>query len=126
MNFIGSVERLMKEAIDFYVHADPDPYHPRRLDVLDLALQAKEAGMRAVVAKCRHFGTAPLAYLVKIVSGFTLIGSLTLNSEVGGSRERNFSDGQIMPKFFTEFAELIMMICMKWVAKNFSEGSQNA
>jgi len=75
----------MQGAIDFHVHADPDPFHERRLDVLDLALQAKEAGMKAIVAKCHHFGTAPLAYLVnKIVSGFTLIGSLTLNSEVGG------------------------------------------
>jgi hypothetical protein len=80
-----SLDQLMQGAIDFHVHADPDPYHSRRLDVLDLALQAKEAGMKAVVAKCHHYGTAPLAYLVnKIVPGFTLIGSLTLNSEVGG------------------------------------------
>lgn len=75
----------MTGAVDFHVHADPDPFHERRLDVLDLALQAKEAGMKAIVAKCHHFGTAPLAYLVnKIVSGFTLLGSLTLNSEAGG------------------------------------------
>ena len=80
-----SLDQLMQGAIDFHVHADPDPYHARRLDVLDLALQAKEAGMKAVVAKCHHYGTAPLVYLVnKIVPGFTLIGSLTLNSEVGG------------------------------------------
>jgi hypothetical protein len=80
-----SLDQLMQGAIDFHVHADPDPYHSRRLDVLDLALQAKEAGMKAVVAKCHHYGTAPLVYLVnKIVPGFTLIGSLTLNSEVGG------------------------------------------
>jgi hypothetical protein len=80
-----SLGQLMQGAIDFHVHADPDPYHSRRLDVLDLALQAKEAGMKAVVAKCHHYGTAPLVYLVnKIVPGFTLIGSLTLNSEVGG------------------------------------------
>ena len=85
MNFTESIEQLMKGAIDFHVHADPDPYHPRRVDVLDLALQAKESGMKAIVAKCHHFGTAPLAYLVnKIVPGFTLIGSLTLNSEAGG------------------------------------------
>lgn len=85
MSDTKSIGRLMEGAIDFHVHADPDPYHPRRLDVLDLALQAKELGMKAIVAKCHHFGTAPLAYLVnKIVSGFTLIGSLTLNSEVGG------------------------------------------
>jgi hypothetical protein len=80
-----SLDQLMQGAIDFHVHAGPDPYHPRRLDALDLALQAKEAGMKAVVAKCHQYGTAPLAYLVnKMVPGFTLIGSLTLNREVGG------------------------------------------
>ena len=85
MNYASTVERLMNGSIDFHLHADPDPFHERRLDVLELALQAKEAGMKAVVAKCHHFATAPLTYLVnKIVSGFTLVGSLTLDSEVGG------------------------------------------
>ncbi len=80
-----SLDQLMQGAIDFHVHAGPDAYHPRRLDVLDLALQAKEAGMKAIVAKCHQYGTAPLVYLVnKMVPGFTLIGSLTLNGEVGG------------------------------------------
>lgn len=79
------IERLMEGAIDFHVHAAPDPYHERRLDVLDLAHRSKEAGMRAVVAKNHQFGTAPLASLVnRIVPGFTLIGSLTLNREAGG------------------------------------------
>jgi hypothetical protein len=41
--------------------------------------------MRAVVAKNHQFGTAPMAHLVnKIVPDFTLVGSLTLNREVGG------------------------------------------
>lgn len=85
MNSKATIERLMTGAVDFHVHADPDPYHERRLDVLDLALQAKEFGMKAVVAKCHHFGTAPLVHIVnKMVSGFMLIGSLTLNSGVGG------------------------------------------
>jgi hypothetical protein len=75
----------MKGAVDFHVHAGPDPFHGRRLDMLDLAHQAKEIGMRAIVVKCHHFGTAPLAYLVnKMVPEFTLVGSLTLNSGVGG------------------------------------------
>lgn len=79
------IERLMQGAIDFHVHAAPDPYHERRLDALELARQAKDAGMRAVVAKNHQFGTAPLALMVnKVVPGFTLVGSLTLNREVGG------------------------------------------
>ena len=76
---------MMRGAIDFHVHAGPDPFHERRLDVIDLAHQAKEIGMKAIVAKCHYFGTAPLTSLVnKIVSGFTLVGSLTLNSGAGG------------------------------------------
>jgi hypothetical protein len=76
---------MMRGAIDFHVHAGPDPFHERRLDVIDLAHQAKEIGMKAIVAKCHYFGTAPLTSLVnKIVPGFTLVGSLTLNSGAGG------------------------------------------
>jgi hypothetical protein len=79
------IEQLLQGAIDFHVHAGPDPFHERRLDGFDLAHAAKAAGMRAVVAKNHQFGTAPMAQLVnKVVSGFTLVGSLTLNREVGG------------------------------------------
>jgi hypothetical protein len=79
------IERLMRGAIDFHVHAAPDPYHERRLDALELARQAKDAGMRAVVIKNHQYGTAPIASLVnKAIPGFSLIGSLTLNREVGG------------------------------------------
>jgi len=75
----------MKGALDFHVHAAPDPFRERRLDALDLAMQAKEAGMKAIVLKCHHYCTAPLAYTVnRIVPDFRLIGSLALNKGVGG------------------------------------------
>jgi hypothetical protein len=75
----------MQGAIDFHVHADPDPFHKRRLNVLDLALQAKALGMRAVVAKNHQFGTTGLAALVnQIVPDFLVVGSLALNREAGG------------------------------------------
>lgn len=81
----GTIEQLMNGAIDFHVHAAPDPFHKRRLNVLDLALQAKALGMRAVVAKNHQFGTAGLAALVnQIVPDFLVVGSLTLNREAGG------------------------------------------
>ena len=55
------------------------------LTSLELAHQAKEMGMKAIVVKCHHLGTAPLVSLVnKMVPGFTLVGSLTLNGGVGG------------------------------------------
>jgi hypothetical protein len=81
----GTIERLMQGAIDFHVHAGPDPYHKRRLNVLDLATQGRTMGMRAIVAKNHQFGTAGLAALVnELVSDFRLIGSLCLNRETGG------------------------------------------
>ena len=79
------IEHLMDGAIDFHVHAGPDPFSERRLDVLELARQSEKFGMRAVVAKNHQFSTALLAQLVnRIVPGFSIIGSLTLNREVGG------------------------------------------
>ncbi|MFH1123224.1 MAG: DUF6282 family protein [Pseudomonadota bacterium] len=85
MGSIAVIERLMQGAIDFHVHAAPDPFHERRLDALDLARYSKEAGMRAVVAKNHQYGTALLAHVVnKMVPGFTLVGSLSLNREAGG------------------------------------------
>ncbi len=82
---MNTADRLMKGAIDFHVHADPDPFQKRRLDALDLARQAKEMGMRAIVFKCHQYGTAPAAYIVnRVVPDFTLVGSLVLNREAGG------------------------------------------
>src|SRR4030042_3993020 len=79
------VGQLMKGAIYFHVHTAPDAGHERRLDALELALQAKEAGMKAVVIKCHEFGTAPVAYIVnKAVPDFLVFGSLALNSMAGG------------------------------------------
>jgi hypothetical protein len=85
MEPVGIIEQLMHGAIDIHVHAGPDPFHVRRLNALDLALQAKAMGMRAVVAKNHQFGTAGLATLVnEMVPDFHLIGSLCLNRETGG------------------------------------------
>jgi hypothetical protein len=79
------IDQLMKGAVDFHVHADPDPFIERRLNAFDLAVQAKEAGMKALVFKCHHYGTAPLAYIVnRLIPDFQLIGSLTLNKGAGG------------------------------------------
>lgn len=85
MRSAGRIERLLEGAIDFHVHADPDPFSRRRLDVFHLAIRAREAGMKAIVAKNHHFGTALLATLVNsLVPDFTLVGSLVLNREAGG------------------------------------------
>ena len=79
------IDQLLKGSIDMHVHAAPDPMGARRLDAMQLALQAKEAGMSAVVFKSHHYPTAPVAQIVnQVVQGVLLIGSLTLNRENGG------------------------------------------
>ena len=79
------INRLIEGSIDFHVHASPDSVERRRLDALEVACQAKEAKMRAVVIKSHNYGTSPLAYAInQVVPGFSLIGSLVLNSAVGG------------------------------------------
>jgi hypothetical protein len=79
------IDRLLEGAIDFHVHAGPDPVERRRLDALEVARQAKVARMRAVVIKSHNYCTSPLACTInQVVPGFSLIGSIVLNSAVGG------------------------------------------
>lgn len=83
--FTTTVESLWKGSFDLHVHANPDANREWRLDALELARQAREAGMGGLVLKSHQYPTAPLAYLVnKIVPEVRTFGSLTLNEEVGG------------------------------------------
>ena len=77
-------ERL-QGAIDLHVHASPDVFRERLIDEIELAKQARNVGMRAVVLKCHHALTSDRAYLVrKIVSGIEVFGGICLNRAVGG------------------------------------------
>ena len=81
-----TIEQLMIDAIDLHVHGAPEPPESeRRIDLLTLAQQAKEAGMKAVVIKSNQFGTGPLTLEInQLVKSPILVGSLVLNNEVGG------------------------------------------
>jgi hypothetical protein len=75
---------LLQGAIDIHIHHGPDLY-PRIQDPIELASDAKAAGMRAVCLKTHNFPTAPMALLArKLVPGIDVFGSLALNLEVGG------------------------------------------
>lgn len=79
------IQRLMENAVDFHLHTAPDSVKERSVDACEAALQAKNAGMKAIVLKGIEYPTAPLACLVaKVVEGVAVIGSLTLNQAVGG------------------------------------------
>ena len=82
---MDTIERLMQGSIDMHVHHGPDANVMRRLDALQAAIQAEEAGMRAIVLKNRDYPTAPLAHILnKSVNNLTVFGSLCLDFAVGG------------------------------------------
>ncbi len=75
---------LLNGAVDIHIHHGPDLY-PRIQDPIELAQDAKAAGMRAVCLKTHNFPTAPMALLVrKVVPDIDVFGSIACNLEVGG------------------------------------------
>ena len=70
---------------DLHVHSRPDPEEGLRLDALDTARRAQEAGMAGFVLKSHHYPTGPVAELLtRVYPGLTVVGSVALNYEVGG------------------------------------------
>ena len=56
---------LLQGAVDIHIHHGPDLY-PRIQDPIELAQDAKAAGMRAVCLKTHNFPTAPMALLARM------------------------------------------------------------
>jgi hypothetical protein len=80
-----NIGKLIIDSTDLHVHCGPDTFVERSVDALQLAQQASESGMKHVVIKSHQFCTAPLASMInKIVNKSVLVGSLVLNSSVGG------------------------------------------
>jgi hypothetical protein len=74
---------LIKGALDFHIHTGPDIY-PRLVNDIEVARQAKKAGMRAVLIKSHATITADRAQLAQFVTGFPVFGGVALNWHVGG------------------------------------------
>ena len=81
-----TIDQLMVGAIDLHVHGAPEPIEgPRRINLFELARQAKDAGMKGIVIKSLRFGTITVTALVnEMINSPVLIGSLVLNRDVGG------------------------------------------
>ena len=70
--------------IEMHVHPQPD-ITPRSGNDIDLAVKAREEGMRAILLKNHEFITNDRAYLVRqAVPGVEVFGGLVLNEPVGG------------------------------------------
>lgn len=86
--------QLMKGAIDTHIHVGPDPYIPRSGDAIDVAIQACEMGMGAVVCKPNFLPTVMAAHVAQRVvvqwakehgkESTKVIGGITLGYPVGG------------------------------------------
>jgi hypothetical protein len=77
-------DRLVSGSIDMHLHPGPDVFKCR-VDALEAASQAKQAGMKAIVIKNHFYPTAPIAMMVnQMVPDFTVFGSVCLDYEMGG------------------------------------------
>jgi len=82
---MSDIDMIMRGSIDMHLHHGPDPRVERRADALQVARQAEEAGMRAIVLKSHEYPTAPVAYILsQVVSKIGIFGSICLDFEVGG------------------------------------------
>jgi hypothetical protein len=74
----------LEGAIDLHCHPYPDLF-PRLADDLDIAMAARDAGLKAIVLKCHHENTVSRAYLVqRVVPDIKVYGGVVLNNYVGG------------------------------------------
>jgi hypothetical protein len=81
------LDGLLEGTVDLHVHPSPSPF-PRRIDIVDAARLAAEAGMRAIVVKSHHHNTAMDVVAVSPYgveqSGVQVFGGISLNTQVGG------------------------------------------
>jgi len=85
-------QELLRGAIDIHVHPGPHlKSSPRRLDPIEAAIEARDAGMRAIVLKDVFEMSNGIAWLVnRHVPDFTIYGGLILNTVYGGMNPRAF------------------------------------
>jgi hypothetical protein len=81
---LSDVLPLLEGGIDLHAHAAPSIF-PRALDDFELASQAREVGMAAVVIKSHESSTVDRATAVKrCVEGIDAFGGIVMNASVGG------------------------------------------
>ena len=83
-------QELLRGAIDIHVHAGPHlPSSPRRVDPIEAAIQARDAGMRAIVYMDVFEMSTGTAWIVsRVVPDFPVYGGIILNTVYGGMNPR--------------------------------------
>jgi hypothetical protein len=75
---------LLKDAYDLHVHSAPDVL-PRKMDDIEMAQRIVASGMKGYAIKSHYFCTSERAQLIrKLFPRCNAVGSITLNSAVGG------------------------------------------
>jgi hypothetical protein len=75
---------LLQEAYDLHVHSAPDVL-PRKMDDIEMARRIISSGMKGYAIKSHYFCTSERAEIMrKMLPACNVIGSITLNSSVGG------------------------------------------
>ena len=83
MKFI-SIDKLVAGSIDMHLHPGLSP-GLSRVDVIEAARQAQQAGMNAIVLKSHNYTAAAVAIIVnQLVPGIRVFGSVCLDYEIGG------------------------------------------
>ena len=62
---MDAVARLLQGSIDLHIHPSPSLF-PRRLDAVEAAQQAAQAGMRAIVIFVHRLAMIPMAPLLSL------------------------------------------------------------
>jgi len=85
-----SVAELMIGAIDIHIHANPHLFPDiHAQDVIELARQAQDAGMRALVVKDMGVPTTGAAYVIsRLGPGIPVYGAHAMNLATGGINPR--------------------------------------
>ncbi len=83
LHFEQAVMNLLEGAIDLHIHSAPDVY-PRIQNDVELAFQAKEMRMGAILIKNHFFPTAERARIASEIADFPVFGGIALNLTVGG------------------------------------------
>ena len=75
---------LLKDAYDLHVHSAPDVL-PRKMDDVEMAQRIITSGMKGYAIKSHYFCTSERAETIrKIFPSCNAVGTITLNSSVGG------------------------------------------
>ncbi|HWL02810.1 MAG TPA: DUF6282 family protein [Microbacteriaceae bacterium] len=83
---MSAVDALLKGAIDIHTHSGPSPM-PRRINHVEAAQQAAEAGFRAILVKCHYHSTVTdILSMEAQLAGIPtqVFGGVALNTVAGG------------------------------------------